>query len=151
MHPNIFARRAFPCFHSRTIQREGGGAKKEKEKHVSTVLIIAWLINAEAVLISRTSSDEAEPFHKLLTEYATGTTIWFQIRLCREDATSIMLNDFEGCTHLLHSYILITLRQFHTSFNEYSLIFADRLLFAEYCIITISSFSFQRCTLVASF
>lgn len=50
----------------------GGG---EKEKHVSTVLIIAWLINAEAVLISRTSSDEAEPFHKLLTEYATGTTI----------------------------------------------------------------------------
>ena len=53
----------------------GEGAKKKKEKHVSTVLIIAWLINAEAVLISRTSSDEAEPFHKLLTEYATGTTI----------------------------------------------------------------------------
>lgn len=81
MHPNIFAKRRFPVFHSRTIQSEeggGGGGRGwggEKEKHVSTVLIIAWLINAEAVLISRTSSDEAEPFHKLLTEYATGTTI----------------------------------------------------------------------------
>lgn len=68
---------------------------------MNSLLIIAYLINAQPVLISRTSTQARKAkslnaFHKpLLTEYATGTSI-VQIRH-GEDATH-RSKTFEGRT-----------------------------------------------------
>lgn len=72
-------------------------------EHFWALLIIVYLINAQPILISRTSTRgrKAKPFnafHKsLLTEYATGTSI-VQIRQIRRngDANALLRSVLEG-------------------------------------------------------